>query len=284
MKGQGRPAVTGLNDHGLVFALSLSEFKPKPFEEAKFAGDELTPAILRLIKYSLGCGCNVVLLSRRNIVKGYINYTSYITNNKYLDGLTRFEEHIRSFFSYEDRGKITVSTTHKYKGLENDIVIIMDADKGSYPLIHPNWEFLRIFGDSLEDICAEERRLFYVALTRATKQLFIIYSSSTEKSTFLEDIEFNLQLSQNTWDDFEPMNAFNSRALDVRIYNAYEVREHLKNLGFRFNFNQGKCWYRIYDAKTFDFANMCKQKWAQGKVRIQVYDEEGQLLYNKQPE
>jgi DNA helicase-4 len=44
-------------------------------------------------------------------------------------------------------------------------VIVLDAVKRSYPLIHPNWVFLRVFGDSIDSIEDEERRLFYVATT-----------------------------------------------------------------------------------------------------------------------
>ena len=43
--------------------------------------------------------------------------------------------------------KISISTTHKYKGLEKAIVIILDAFERNYPLIHPEWVFFRIFGE-----------------------------------------------------------------------------------------------------------------------------------------
>src|SRR4029450_9187279 len=38
-----------------------------------------------------------------------------------------------------DRGRVTISTTHKYKGLEQSAVIVLDALDRSYPLIHTTW-------------------------------------------------------------------------------------------------------------------------------------------------
>lgn len=49
----------------------------------------------------------------------------------------------------------------------------MDAVARSYPLIHPDWVFSRVLGDSLEKIICEERRLLYVAMTRAAEKLVI---------------------------------------------------------------------------------------------------------------
>jgi DNA helicase-4 len=69
---------------------------------------------------------------------------------------------------------LQTSSTHAFKGKEADVVIVWDGDAGSYPLVHPDWVFNRIFGTSLEDVIAEEQRLAYVAVTRAREHLFII--------------------------------------------------------------------------------------------------------------
>ena len=47
------------------------------------------------------------------------------------------------------------------------------AQVGGIGIIHPNWVFSRVLGDSLEKIICEERRLLYVAMTRAAKKLII---------------------------------------------------------------------------------------------------------------
>jgi len=72
------------------------------------------------------------------------------------------------------RNRIMISTVHKFKGQEADVVIILQATKKLFPLIHPYNNLFKIFGQSNQDILDEEKRLFYVALTRAKEKLFIL--------------------------------------------------------------------------------------------------------------
>lgn len=55
---------------------------------------------------------------------------------------------------------------HSAKGLEFDTVIIIDAVEGTVPSAHA------LVRDNLE----EERRMFYVALTRASRALYVLYT------------------------------------------------------------------------------------------------------------
>ena len=72
------------------------------------------------------------MLARTNRVPWYVSTTDAASM---AGALERFAEHIGSFFPEEDRGRLKISTTHKYKGLESPAVIILDAD--SYPLVTP---------------------------------------------------------------------------------------------------------------------------------------------------
>jgi len=63
----------------------------------------------------------------------------------------------------QDDNQIPIITVHQSKGLEFDTVFIAGATEGEFP------SFLSIRDDKLE----EERRLFYVAMTRAKQRLFI---------------------------------------------------------------------------------------------------------------
>ena len=71
----------------------------------------------------------------------------------------------------EDTDKISLMTMHSSKGLEYKVVFIIGADDESMPhsLSHKN----------IEDI-EEERRLFYVAMTRAKNNLLICYPKLAE--------------------------------------------------------------------------------------------------------
>jgi DNA helicase-2/ATP-dependent DNA helicase PcrA len=65
----------------------------------------------------------------------------------------------------DDSMKINLMTVHNAKGLEFDNVFVAGVESGLFP--HAN--------SYEEDNIEEERRLFYVAITRARKRLFISY-------------------------------------------------------------------------------------------------------------
>ena len=80
--------------------------------------------------------------------------------------------------------KIRVETVHSFKGLEAEIIILVRACEGAYPLIHPDNALFTIFGRNEADTIDEEKRLFYVALTRAKEKLYILTERDRE-SPFL---------------------------------------------------------------------------------------------------
>ena len=88
----------------------------------------------------------------------------------------------------DDSNSISLMTIHSAKGLEYKCVFIIGLEEGIFPLVYKN---------KTADI-EEERRLFYVALTRAKEKVYISYSSlkynsgkhqNTEKSMFLDEIK-----------------------------------------------------------------------------------------------
>lgn len=80
------------------------------------------------------------------------------------------------------REGVTISTLHAVKGLEFEIVYIMNVNEGSIPYKKA------VLPEALE----EERRLFYVGITRAKKELSLCYvkrqyEKEREPSRFLEE-------------------------------------------------------------------------------------------------
>jgi len=80
------------------------------------------------------------------------------------------------------REGVTVSTLHAVKGLEFNSVYILNVNEGSIPYRKA------VLAEALE----EERRLFYVGMTRAKKKLVLCsvkrqYDREREPSRFLEE-------------------------------------------------------------------------------------------------
>ena len=93
--------------------------------------------------------------------------------------LQKFENAIRKYFrKYNIVIDIKVDTIHKFKGMEAENIIILEATDSEFPLIHPDSEIYLIFNRTPQMILNDEKRLFYVALTRARKNIYILAEKS----------------------------------------------------------------------------------------------------------
>jgi DNA helicase IV len=231
--------------------------------------------VLRLVASFLRRGLNVVLLCRRNDVPWHVSHDREAY--RVSDGLERFLAKVRRHLPEEDRRRVSASTVHSYKGREEDSVIILDAVRRSYPLIHPNWVFSRVFGETVEQIVEEERRLFYVACTRAKESLAILTESSSQ-SVFLDGLLECPEATVLGWEGLLPAPALDGARVEIRVFNAIEVKDQLKDLGYRWQ-GAGKYWHRAEMAEGFSFDALLQQPWVKERVRIDVYSEDRQLLY-----
>ena len=90
--------------------------------------------------------------------------------------------------------RIRASTVHGAKGLEAAVVIIIGLTKDYFPNV---WEGDRIFQvvkqDNIAHLLEEERRLFYVAVTRAKEQLYLVTEVGNESQFIAEMHESHLE-------------------------------------------------------------------------------------------
>ncbi len=275
MHGRGQPAVANKESAGRVLLSDLNMFEPTLLEKQRHPGDSLTLAVLRIANQALVDGLDLVLLCRRNGLPYFVNYGE--GNEVHGWGIDRFLNHVRSFFPKGLRERITISTVHKYKGLEKSVVVVLDAVARSYPLIHPDWVFSRIFGDSPAKITAEERRLLYVALTRAIETL-VILTEGRSKSPFLEEIERTLALTSLAWTDFPSVSALSDRRLVVQISNqarnlegagTYAVKDQIQ--ACRYNWHAvNKVWEKSFPEIAFNFNVVRDEVWATSAAGIDV--------------
>ena len=104
------------------------------------------------------------------------------------DLLERLEE-LRNVVQAGSTGEadcpFALSTVHSSKGLEYDRVILMDVMDGILPKVLPTAKD----GPEEQDAYEEERRLFYVGMTRAKNELSILsYRKPSLHSTFTEEL------------------------------------------------------------------------------------------------
>jgi len=92
----------------------------------------------------------------------------------------------------EEESTVTLMTLHSAKGLEFPAVLIAGLEDGLLPVLRPGDD-----GEWNEDDVEEERRLFYVGITRAKERLFMSFASQrrrygrsgyTVRSRFLGEI------------------------------------------------------------------------------------------------
>ncbi|KAL5791669.1 hypothetical protein ACOSP7_000263 [Xanthoceras sorbifolium] len=113
-----------------------------------------------------------------NIIKAFIDYIS-----------ERERENFRTR-RHENGNSVTLTTIHQSKGLEWDIVFIVKANESEIPLLH---DFNGVASEK-GTLIEEERRLLYVAMTRARKRLFILYVTMDSSWQLLRPSRFLKEL------------------------------------------------------------------------------------------
>lgn len=115
------------------------------------------------------------------------NYNSIIT---LLAHVSQVEEEIRNSKNSEDKNGVILSTIHGVKGMEFKNVFIINCDEDNIP-----------HSSSVDNNLEEERRLFFVGVTRTIDNLWLCISNEirgkTKKpSRFIEECKLNLQMKR----------------------------------------------------------------------------------------
>lgn len=103
----------------------------------------------------------------QELLSGISEYTDK-TENATLEGFLQEVSLVTDIDTYDDqKNAVTLMTTHSSKGLEYPVVFITGLEDGIFPLMSST--------QSHEEM-EEERRLFYVAITRAMEKLYMTYA------------------------------------------------------------------------------------------------------------
>jgi DNA polymerase III epsilon subunit family exonuclease len=126
---------------------------------------------------------------RAKFMNGVLHFETH-SNEKELADFLRYQKLISNADEVEiENDKLTLMTVHAAKGTEFLVVIIMGMEENTFPI----WQ-----KDATPEDIEEERRLFYVGMTRAQEQLYltsVTYRQSDWErapSMFIREIPSNL--------------------------------------------------------------------------------------------
>ena len=241
MEGEGRGALPRADaTDGVVEIFDVSVLTSAPHERGQHGTNPRVISAARLMQDRHGAtNSGNFILSRMKR-----NPTDVFLHSAVSDGLGKLKKNVLITYGSDARiQNLGVSSTHSFKGRESPTVIVWDADANRYPFVHPFWFYMRIFGDTLEDILAEEKRLLYVAITRAEQKLYILFDS--EMSPFLKNIAAPYR---SKIDNYVRDAVIDAHELQLVVSNGFDAKDSLKNGGFTFN-SIDKTW-----AKTVQYS------------------------------
>ena len=136
------------------------------------------------IQKQFGDRQKILLIGRYNFEK------YYMINSDDFSEISTDKIKAKKFPNFE----IDFLSAHSSKGLGYDQVIILNGDDGTYGFPSqikddPIMQVINVFDNSY--LFAEERRLFYVALTRTKNKVYILTPVNNPSSFILEIIKYN---------------------------------------------------------------------------------------------
>lgn len=116
------------------------------------------------------------------------SHCSILTRTRYVGALDlpKLRSRLIDYASQERREglkkQLYVGTIHGFKGKERDLTVVLQVTHRRFPLVHPDGLLFEPLGYSIGKVLAEERRLFYVAISRARDRLILITEKGRESS------------------------------------------------------------------------------------------------------
>ena len=164
-------------------------------------------------------------------------YESDKSLSKYLEDVALYSETDKNIES----NKVSLMTIHMAKGLEFPIVYVVGLEENLFPSI--------MSINSREEI-EEERRLFYVAMTRAEKKLILSYCNQrfkwgniveSEPSRFLSEIDNKFTINNNIQRETPSIDNKLLRIKKIRtkptLSNLKKIKKDISNNIFNININ-----------------------------------------------
>lgn len=170
--------------------------------------------------------CNVIeqLVVSIPLDKSIFLIGRYSFDDYYLSYRYQSMKEGNRFYYFIGNRKIEFLTAHKSKGLEADYVIILQCNKDTYgfpSLVNDDPVFDYVLTKNDQYPYGEERRLFYVAITRAKIKTFVLYDKRFP-SVFVDEFLHPEKITEKSYEKHPNANkrwTYNADKYLMKLYN-----------------------------------------------------------------
>lgn len=164
----------------------------------------------------------------KSITKEFENLTGNLSLEDFLSGISLLSDMENT---KENKDAVSLMTMHSAKGLEFDVVFILGLEEDIFPHFNSSTDT-----SDLE----EERRLFYVAITRSKKYLYLLNTkermlygkrNNNMPSRFIHEIDSKYIESKETFIEEEEANDFVDYFYEEDV--SYEIGNHVSHDMFK---------------------------------------------------
>lgn len=299
-RGIGETSVEKLQQIALRNGTSLKEvvmnyemeMLPKPLNDKLYNLKELLTALEQNINAMSMTDFFAFLLEKSKILESFDTdneqeYERYLNINSLSNSIREYEENnpnstivdylesvtLSSAMDSDDGKGVVIATVHGAKGLEFDNVFIVGCEEKIFPISRDD-------NNDLE----EERRLMYVAITRAKKNLVLTSSSSRfmygkrdypVKSRFLTELELikprQINSGFNSYNNYQNSNSSNYQSNNYAKFKNYGGNMNTiqtNNLNsFNYTFNKDTVEKKSLDSsKIKEGAKVIHPKFGDGVI------------------
>jgi uvrD/REP helicase family protein len=193
--------------------------------------------------------CNVIgqLVASIPLDKSVFLLGRYSFDDYYLSFMYKsVKEGNRFFYIIGDR-KIEFLTVHKSKGLEADYVIILQCNKDTYgfpSLVSDDPVLNYVLTKSDQYPYGEERRLFYVAITRAKVKTYILYDRRFP-SVFVDEFLHPEKITEESYAKHPNVNKKWTRSADNFLLTLYHEGKSIKYIAEKMGRSQTSIVMRL---------------------------------------
>lgn len=180
-----------MKNHENYADLKRYSFKIESFIE-KFKDYNMEKSFVVIIEKVVEEFFDEVILSEYHYLQEFIREANrYYEKNGYMT-LSEYLDYIQYFKDSGKADKVQIMTMHASKGLEYKNVFVVNLHE-KYPMLNKaNYEKLDKNDLAGIQVIEEERRLLYVAMTRAKERLFVLGSADNIFIKELKEIQENL--------------------------------------------------------------------------------------------